>query len=102
MEYKETGRAEWSTPRCGACGGDTSYYNGGGWTCDDCLLVFSDATLDAERLDPDSPICGKPCDNWWHGAGRIRPDRSYECGTCQLSEGHTSDCWTGCEQMSHV
>lgn len=85
--------AEPSNPTCGACVaslvfGDDAY------ECEGCLLWF-DNNLNAMR-DEDEPVCGHACSNTWHEPGKINLDYTYQCGTCQLTQGHTAEHWTGC------
>lgn len=85
-------------PTCGACHGETTH-NGDGLECEPCGLYYGDGEdgTQAEYMDEEADPCSKPCDNHWHGLGRIRDGYGYHCGTCQLPEGHTSDCYTNCK-----
>jgi len=87
--------ADWQTPSCGACGSDTEYDDA--FVCHSCGLQFDREDLSASYLDDEIEACGAACDNWWHGDDLIRPGRQYECGTCALPTGHTSDHWTNCQ-----
>ena len=89
--------AEPQPPACGCCGGDTDCYDVDDYRCDDCGLSY-DRHMVASYVDDDARPCAKSCTASWH-----RPDSLtvatiwvYECRTCALPTGHTSDCWTGC------
>ena len=90
--------AEPQPPACGCCGGDTDCYDVDDYRCDDCGLSY-DRHMVASYADDDAQPCAKPCDNGWHGDGMISPRVGFECGTCALPAGHTSDCWTGCRPV---
>lgn len=92
--------AERVTPRCGACGGETVGEFDGSLSCDDCLLVFDQDTLEASFADPDEVECAKACDNYWHGPGRINPAKGFECGHCRLPQSHEGPCWHGCKPIA--
>ncbi len=86
-------------PACGACGGDTTYDDG--HVCYDCGLIFDVDDLSASFLDPDTPVCGAPCDNTWHHRrGAIWPNKAFRCHPCQLPTGHDSMHWTGCQVVT--
>ena len=85
------------SPSCGACGAETSWDDGP--VCYECQLVFDPTTMEAEFLDADAVACRTPCGNYWHDDNKIRPGWGYQCSTCQLPEGHTSDHWTDCEPI---
>lgn len=92
--------AEPRHPSCGACQSETDY-NGDGFVCHDCQLVFDSETLEARFLDESAEPCGTPCDNTWHGDHMIRRGYGFRCHPCQLPKGHNKsddwDHWTGCE-----
>lgn len=82
-------------PTCGVCG-EEARADGSYLACEYCGLMFDPESLAAEFLDPNTSPCGTPCDNTWHGDHKIRPGQGFQCGTCQLPSGHTSDHWPGC------
>ena len=87
-------------PVCGACGGDTIDHRGD-YLCDDCDLIFDGAKLIPRFTDPQTPVCGVACTNWWHSPGAITPGRGFDCGTCLLPQGHQSPFhWTGCRERA--
>lgn len=93
--------ATFQRPACGACQGDTEAYDDDWFICHDCGLSFDGITLAASFTNPDTPVCGAACDNWWHGDHRIRPGQGFDCGTCELPSGHHSTFhWTGCQSIS--
>lgn len=84
------------SPACGACNGETTF-DGDDFVCEDCQLCFDpNDDLRASFLNPETEPCGDECDNSWHGANKIKPGLSYECGACKLPAGHMSMHWTGC------
>ena len=73
-------------------------YGDGDFRCEPCSLTYDRTDLTAAYVDDDARPCAKPCTKSWH-----RPDSLtailgwvYECRTCALPTGHTSDCWTNC------
>jgi len=90
--------AENQNPSCGCCIGETRFTDDA-FECDDCLLTFDPLALTASFTDPETPVCGYECDNWWHGDHKIKRGQGYRCGTCALPAGHTSFHWTGCKPI---
>lgn len=86
-------------PVCVACGSET-YSDGEQFVCEDCQLVYDKYDFSASFTDPDAKVCGHPCDNTWHGDGKIEPGKRFDCGTCLLPSGHKSRHYTGCEWVS--
>ena len=69
----------------------------GAWLCDDCGLSY-DRHMVASYVDDDARPCAKSCTASWHRPDSLTatPGLVYECRTCALPTGHTSDCWTNC------
>lgn len=88
-------RADMQYPSCGSCGGET-YHDADSFRCDDCRLAFDSNNLEAEYADEEDATCGAACANFWHDDNMIRSGWGYDCGTCILPAGHTSDHFTGC------
>lgn len=86
-------------PACGVCGVETDA-DGDDFVCRDCQLVFDHDDLSASFLNPETPACGAPCDNTWHGDNLITPGIGYDCGDCKLPSGHQSLHWTGCRSKT--
>ena len=87
------------SPACGACHGET-YFEGNCHVCVDCRLRFDLEDLSASFLDDEDEPCGAPCDNSWHGDGKIREGIGYDCGACKLPADHESMHWTGCQSKT--
>ena len=89
--------AEPQPPACGCCGGDTDCYDVDDYRCDDCGLSY-DRHMVASYVDDDARPCAKSCTASWHRPDSLTatPGWVYECRTCALPTGHTSECWTNC------
>ncbi|WP_347956128.1 hypothetical protein [Gordonia aichiensis] len=87
-----------TNPECGACRADTRL-DGDRFVCEDCRLQFDPDTMNAAYLDSLESACGHPCDNWWHGPGRINRGESFHCRPCTLPAGHTSMHWHDCMKV---
>jgi hypothetical protein len=84
-------------PACGACGRETEF-DGDDFACYECQLTFDPSYLEASFLDPEQPVCGEPCSNYWHtDEAKLRPGHHYVCATCELPKGHGSEHWTDCQ-----
>lgn len=85
-------------PSCGACGQDTDH-DGDTFYCNDCGLDYGNGEdqTEAEFRDEDAEPCAQACDNYWHGADKIREGWTYDCLPCPLPAGHTSDHWNPCD-----
>lgn len=90
--------AEPQPPACGCCGGDTDCHDVDDYRCDDCGLSY-DRHMVASYVDDDARPCAKSCTASWHRPDSLAatPGWVYECRTCALPTGHTSECWTNCE-----
>jgi len=84
-------------PSCGSCYGDLRYEDTS-FYCEECQLDYGDGDDETQAtfIDPEAKPCGKPCSNYWHGDHKLGKGYGYECGKCELPEGHTSECWTQC------
>ena len=89
--------AEARCPSCQVCGDETDYEDGV-FRCEPCGLTYDRTDLTAAYIDDEAEPCAKPCTASWHKPNSITaiPGWSYECRTCALPTGHTSDCWTDC------
>ena len=89
--------AEARCPSCQACGDETEYEDGV-FRCEPCGLTYDRTDLTAAYRDDEAEPCAKPCTASWHKPDSITaiPGWVYECRTCALPTGHTSDCWTDC------
>lgn len=90
--------AEARRPFCQACGDETDYEDGD-FRCEPCGLTYDRSDLTAAYTDDDARPCAKPCTASWHRPDSLTatPGWVYECRTCALPTGHTSECWTNCE-----
>lgn len=90
----------YNAPSCGSCGDDLRYEDAS-FYCEECQLDYGDGNdgTEAAFVDTHAAKCAKPCENYWHGEGKLRAGYGFECAPCALPVGHTSACWTPCASI---